>query len=127
MIDAKDVRIFWNTEIGDALRANGCSPDRWIGPSRVTDLVVTEITRASEDADWWDYSARYDCSDGNCWSGWTTDDGHGPEVVFRGLLVTGFKSPDHLIAAIGEFARIRQCEWARRMLEPHVACKLGIV
>ncbi len=127
MIDVKDARIFWNTEIGDACRAHGDVPARWSGPSRVTDLVVVEITARNKDTDWWAYSERYDCSDGNCWSGWATADGHGPEVVFRGLLVTGFKSPDHLIDAIREFAKIRQCRWAREMLKPHVAQKLGIV
>jgi hypothetical protein len=56
-----------------------------------------------------------------------TDEGHGPEVVFRTILLYGFKSPQHLIGAVREFAKIQQCQWARDMLKPHVADRLGIV
>jgi hypothetical protein len=127
MIDVMDAWIFWNHEIGDVFRATGKAPARWKGPSRVTDLVVVEIAGPSKLADWWHYAERYDCDDGNCWRGWATHAGHGPEVVFRELLVTGFKSPEHLINAVREFARIRQCQWARDMLKPHVARKMGLV
>jgi hypothetical protein len=102
-------------------------PAVWSGPSRVTEVVVAEITERNKDTDWWTLDKRYECNDGNCWRGWATDEGHGPEVVFRGLLVDGFKSPQHLIDAIRQFAKIRQCQWARDMLKPHVAEKLGIV
>ena len=127
MLDVKDVQIFWRHEIGDASRRLGQAPSKWQGPSRVTELLVAEITRRNLDTDWWHLSEQYDCNDGNCWRGWATDAGHGPEVVFRNLLVTGFKSPRHLIDAIGEFAKIRQCQWARDMLKPHVAERMGIV
>lgn len=127
MIDVKDAQIFWNTEIGDTSRGRGGRPPAWAGRLRITGLVVVEVGKRTDDTEWEACSERYECNDGNCWRGWATAEGHGPEVVFRGLLVDGFKSPRRLIEAIRQFAKIRQCQWARDMLKPHVSEKLGIV
>jgi hypothetical protein len=114
MMDVRDAQIFWNHDDGEG------------GDHRVTELIVAEINEGNKDTDWFTLCRQYDCNDGNCWINWATAEGHGPEVVFRALLIDGFKSPQHLIGAIREFAKIRQCQWAQDMLKPHVADRLRL-
>jgi hypothetical protein len=39
-----------------------------------------------------------------------------PDGVFAGMLVDGFASSRHLIRALRAFAKVRECDWARRFL-----------
>lgn len=39
-----------------------------------------------------------------------------PDGVFAGMLVDGFASPKHVIRALREFAKVQECDWARRFL-----------
>jgi hypothetical protein len=39
-----------------------------------------------------------------------------PEGVFTGMLVDGFASSRYLLRALGEFAKVQECDWARRFL-----------
>ena len=101
LIDVKDAPIFWNDE----------------GAGRVTEIVVVERKQHLIDAGHYGRNGpyqRYLMSDG-CWRCDWPQPGK-PEALFGQLLAHG-TDPALAEILVREFAKIRQCEWARHMLK----------
>lgn len=67
----------------------------------------------------WDYWCRYDQWQfvrGNCEVDWLTTKFDTPEAIYGYMADCGFSSTSEHIRAIREFARIEECDWARKML-----------
>lgn len=130
---AEDVVIYWN------LKGN---------PPLIQDVAVVFYPRKyMEEKNYSDHPAemmisvcyskeRFYESSGNCNSDWmkydnkksppphdpetNTNFGFGPNEDFEGLKALGFASSEEEHRAIKEFARIRECQWARDMLFNYV-------
>ncbi len=101
LIDVKDALIFWNEK----------------GPGRVTEIVVVEREEHLIDAGHYGRNGpyqRYLMSDG-CWRCDWPQPGK-PEKLFGQFLAHG-ADPALVVTLVREFAKIRQCEWARYMQE----------
>jgi hypothetical protein len=64
-----------------------------------------------------DYNARWIGDLGNSVAGWMEPRGLNPEKIFGLMLYSGFVDQKELDTALGEFAHIEECEWARQMVD----------
>lgn len=105
----------------------------WNGPPRVSDVYVEYVPHAvryghepAPDGFWSAQRALtidMDCDAGNSCADWCdgTDLRSTPAGVFGGMLLDGgFASPDEMVKALRQFAKIEQCEWAREVLASYV-------
>lgn len=113
LIEAEHVVVYWDK-----------GPDY----KSVSNLCVAYCPRevmTEKDFDiWWAWDT-FDCVMGNCCTGWpagkhssgeTDDYGNCPTGLFGHLLNSGFTDKEEMTRALREFARIKECHWARRML-----------
>lgn len=112
LIEAKHVTVYWD-----------------FGPENKTvrNICVVYCPRevmTTRDFDIWRGWDTFDCVMGNCCSGWPEGwDSSGkpdyencPTGLFGHLLAYGFTDKDETTRALKEFARIKECSWAREML-----------
>ncbi len=113
IVDAKDVRILWNTSMleGDGAYAPGTT--------RIHDMAVfywpKDHVRNNENLCNWMY--RFDdpfrCSSGNVYADWNEAHMEMLDDLWSDFNELGFMSDAEALRARKEFARMRQCEWAR--------------
>jgi hypothetical protein len=90
---------------------------------RIFDILVTD-----DDEEWRRHNARFSATTGRCYANWCIplaerkgpafgpDQSFDPAGVFGTLLSSGFTNRGVFRRALYEFARIDECDWARRML-----------
>lgn len=125
---AEDAMIYWNRDDKGRIKnvAVVFYPRKYMAEKNYDDHPVQMMVSAC-------YSKEsFFNSSGNCSSYWMKYDnkksppphdpetnansGFGPNEDFAGLKALGFASPEEEHRAIKEFARIRECQWARDML-----------
>jgi hypothetical protein len=108
--DAKDVMILWN----DVSRTNMqvCDVAVAYHPVDLLDSLTTD-----QRVMWDKWQNQFENSHGNCIDMWMMDPRYTPECLFgKWVFVDHFAGPDEHLRAVLEFAKIRECDWVRRML-----------
>jgi hypothetical protein len=100
-IRVRSARIFWSDDPASR---------------RVCDVWVSTTDQPEEAFTAEYFSSRWTFVVGNCDVEWLRDPLYTPEAVFGQMVATGFASPAEAINAIGQFAKIDACGWARAML-----------
>jgi transcriptional regulator with XRE-family HTH domain len=104
-VNAEDAGIGWNLDD----TAEDASDLRVIDFKKYRDRNATR-----EDVIAW---RRAGSTMGACLSEWMENPRHTPEGLFAGLLYNGdIPTKEKLIPVLREFAKIRECDWARMML-----------
>lgn len=119
LIDAEHIEIYFDTDQDTEVLNKHGNPKMG-----VFNVTVAFIPRDHAATDRWEEFMRYwmawdtwDNCVGSSSINWMKNEVETPEGVFAGLCGEyGFTRKEEFYRAVREFARIRQCQWARDML-----------